>query len=191
MASHMSRTTASGPRLTRVGKLMKASRFHWESKAAIRRFVPPRSTPTVTRSFFLVGAALLCCRSAGSTDEGWDSGSADGAISCVVKGTARSMPASCRIGWNVVCLTLTSREGTGYSRKSLWKNAARGSDEAEGARSHNPAWSDELRSNGRKKLPVDRVSIILIGRLAQLVRAPALQAGSRGFESLTAHQSNQ
>ena len=25
------------------------------------------------------------------------------------------------------------------------------------------------------------------GRLAQLVRAPALQAGSRGFESLTAH----
>ena len=26
------------------------------------------------------------------------------------------------------------------------------------------------------------------GRLAQLVRAPALQAGSRGFESLTAHQ---
>ena len=28
------------------------------------------------------------------------------------------------------------------------------------------------------------------GRLAQLVRAPALQAGSRGFESLTAHQIN-
>ena len=27
------------------------------------------------------------------------------------------------------------------------------------------------------------------GRLAQLVRAPALQAGSRGFESLTAHHS--
>jgi hypothetical protein len=27
----------------------------------------------------------------------------------------------------------------------------------------------------------------LSGRLAQLVRAPALQAGSRGFESLTAH----
>jgi hypothetical protein len=27
-----------------------------------------------------------------------------------------------------------------------------------------------------------------IGRLAQLVRAPALQAGCRGFESLTAHQ---
>jgi hypothetical protein len=26
------------------------------------------------------------------------------------------------------------------------------------------------------------------GRLAQLVRAPALQAGCRGFESLTAHQ---
>ena len=26
-----------------------------------------------------------------------------------------------------------------------------------------------------------------LGRLAQLVRAPALQAGSRGFESLTAH----
>ena len=29
------------------------------------------------------------------------------------------------------------------------------------------------------------------GRLAQLVRAPALQAGSPGFESLTAHQYNQ
>ena len=28
------------------------------------------------------------------------------------------------------------------------------------------------------------------GRLAQLVRAPALQAGSRGFESLTAHHSS-
>jgi hypothetical protein len=27
------------------------------------------------------------------------------------------------------------------------------------------------------------------GRLAQLVRAPALQAGCRGFESLAAHQS--
>ena len=27
------------------------------------------------------------------------------------------------------------------------------------------------------------------GRLAQLVRAPALQAGCRGFESLTAHHS--
>ena len=27
-----------------------------------------------------------------------------------------------------------------------------------------------------------------VGRLAQLVRAPALQAGCRGFESLTAHQ---
>ena len=26
------------------------------------------------------------------------------------------------------------------------------------------------------------------GRLAQLVRAPALQAGGRGFESLAAHQ---
>jgi hypothetical protein len=26
------------------------------------------------------------------------------------------------------------------------------------------------------------------GRLAQLVRAPALQAGCRGFKSLTAHQ---
>ncbi len=29
-----------------------------------------------------------------------------------------------------------------------------------------------------------------IGRLAQLVRAPALQAGCRGFESLTAHHSS-
>ena len=28
------------------------------------------------------------------------------------------------------------------------------------------------------------------GRLAQLVRAPALQAGSRGFESLTAHHAS-
>src|SRR5215472_17280292 len=32
-------------------------------------------------------------------------------------------------------------------------------------------------------------SLNLEGRLAQLVRAPALQAGSRGFESLTAHHS--
>ena len=34
----------------------------------------------------------------------------------------------------------------------------------------------------------DSGSAISSGRLAQLVRAPALQAGCRGFESLTAHQ---
>src|SRR5271166_5160757 len=39
-----------------------------------------------------------------------------------------------------------------------------------------------FRSTGASALPVQP------GRLAQLVRAPALQAGSRGFESLTAHQ---
>src|SRR5271166_1927100 len=39
-----------------------------------------------------------------------------------------------------------------------------------------------FRTTGASILPVQP------GRLAQLVRAPALQAGSRGFESLTAHQ---
>ena len=39
-----------------------------------------------------------------------------------------------------------------------------------------------MMKRGRKGLLAAR------GRLAQLVRAPALQAGSRGFESLTAHQ---
>lgn len=29
-----------------------------------------------------------------------------------------------------------------------------------------------------------------VGRIAQLVRAPALHAGSRGFESLFAHEEN-
>ena len=43
------------------------------------------------------------------------------------------------------------------------------------------------------RLPEDTESPTLsaevkrVGRLAQLVRAPALQAGCRGFESLTAH----
>ena len=41
--------------------------------------------------------------------------------------------------------------------------------------------ADMIRGD-RNGFAVDR------GRLAQLVRAPALQAGSRGFESLTAHQ---
>jgi hypothetical protein len=42
-----------------------------------------------------------------------------------------------------------------------------------------PRWYDDRRP----QLPLR-----LCGRLAQLVRAPALQAGCRGFESLTAHQ---
>src|SRR5271163_4013115 len=107
MAPHMLRTTAWGPRLTLVGRLMKASRFQTESKAAIRKFVPPRSTPTVTRSFL------------------------DGVIFCSIK---RYRPPGC----NLACITLTRPEDTGY-------------------RAH-------------------RVTISLIGRLAQLVRAPALQA---------------
>ena len=55
MASHMSSTTASGPSTTRVGTLMKANRFHSESKAAMRRFVPPRSIPIVSRPFCVAG----------------------------------------------------------------------------------------------------------------------------------------
>ena len=39
-----------------------------------------------------------------------------------------------------------------------------------------------MMTEGRKRFFAAR------GRLAQLVRAPALQAGCRGFESLTAHQ---
>ncbi len=44
----------------------------------------------------------------------------------------------------------------------------------------------------RPRVPIDRSGILAVrrndGRLAQLVRAPALQAGGRRFESCTAHQ---
>src|SRR6267154_5402493 len=52
MASHMSSTTAPGPSLTRVATFTEASRFQSESKAAMRRLVPPRSMPMVSRPFF-------------------------------------------------------------------------------------------------------------------------------------------
>ena len=58
----MSSTTAPGPSATRVGTLMKARRFHSGSKAAIRRLVPPRSMPIVSRPFLSLAAddALSC-----------------------------------------------------------------------------------------------------------------------------------
>jgi hypothetical protein len=41
--------------------------------------------------------------------------------------------------------------------------------------------------NWAPNLTIVRNKLILKGRLAQLVRAPALQAGGRRFESCTAH----